>query len=316
MNIFERNSTAKKRGIGKLALMLTTTTVIMTTSACGYLDSITPNNEGRVSVQNPVDPAYEKTMNAMSAPKGISDHAYMTAEVQDSIMRLARLHQAVSDMQNRMEVVSPSMEQLEMMKQEINALGQKFDQMQVTLQRDALNTRNAQMMSQDAASQINWTSSANSAPKRPMQLLRADMNVARQAQPAPANNSITNNYQNADASFASQIPQGATGLIDVRIGEHKGKTRIVLDMAKAVDIRYDLDNNENIMVVELPGGTSMTTLSKTFPKSPLIKGYDIQNNGDSTLAVIMFKKPTSIVETMQLKGRGNSAHRIVFDMDK
>jgi HAMP domain-containing protein len=292
-------------------------TAFLSTTACGYLEKLSPKSDGKITTQNmpnESDPGYQKAMNAMGGPKGISDHAYMTTEVQDSIMRLAKLHQAVSDMQNRMQVVSPSVDQLEMMKTEINALGQKFDQMQITLQRDALNTPNGQMMTSNTTSEMGWPQIATEQNKRPMQILRANTNIAPKTMPQPKPAVTT--YQDANASFASQIPQGATGLIDVRIGEHKGKTRMVLDMAQAVDIRYDLDNEENIMVVELPGGTSMTTRSKTFPKSSLLKGYDIQDNGDSTLAIFAFKKPTSIVETMQLKGRGQSAHRIVFDMDK
>ena len=298
---------------------------ILTLSSCAYLEKLTPSEDGgfigmsskqKAPADNEKAEAYANTVESMNGALGLS-HAYLTEEVQDSIFRLAKLHKSVNDIQNRMQVVAPSVDQLEIMKSEINQLGQKFDKIQIALQQAA----NAQ--GQDSLtipnSDTKWPTTTQQE-DRPMQLLKvapvAPMTAAlKQASMAePSINTPTTDATAPRDSFASQIPQGATGLIDIRVGDHKGKTRLVLDMAKAVDVRFDLDAEENIMVVELPGQSAANITSKTFNKSNLLKGYDVQKSGDNTLVIFMFKKPTEIVETMQLKGNGNSAHRIVFDM--
>jgi hypothetical protein len=293
-------------------------------SACEYVDlkgKFTPKSEdsflSKKMPKNKEDQAkaYANTTQNMSGAMGLSNRAYLTEEVQDSIFRLAKLHQTVSDIQNRMNVVSPSMEQLEMMKSEINELGKKFDHIQMTLRQAPQHTDT--MTSNDMAQNpIDWAN--HTAVGRPMNIIKADpaMNNAAHKPRTMHKPAIAKSYSPAPASFASQIPTGTTGLVDIRIGEHKNKTRLVLDLAQATDIRYDLDNEQNILVVELPGAAANNLKSKTFKKSPLLKGYDVQQSGDNTLVIFMFKKATHIAENMQLKGTSKSATRYVFDMAK
>jgi hypothetical protein len=293
-------------------------------SACEYIDGeFTPKNE-RSYVASAANTSpeqaenaqgYANTKNNMNGALGVTTRAYLTKEVQDSIYSLARLHQSVSDMQSRLNVVAPSAQQLEMMKDEINTLGKKFDQIQMSL-REGMpeNVAPAQTQSQNGMmqnNQANWQNQNTMG--RPMNIIKADPAMST---PMTYNPAVATGYNPAPATFASQVPAGTTGLVDVRVGEHSGKTRLVLDMAQATDIRYDLDNEQNILVVELPGAAANGLTSKTFPKSPLLKGYDVQQSGENTLVIFMFKKPTRIVENMQLKGTGKSATRYVFDMAK
>lgn len=330
-------SLVKDKKLGLLSGV--TLSAVLFLSACEYIGgTITPKNdrsyvasaENNTKKQQNDSTAYANTVTNMSGAKGISNRAYLTQEVQDSIYRLAKLHQTVSDIQTRMNVVAPSVEQLEMMKNEINTLGKKFDDIQMTLRQDAPAGEVTDDMHPDMMQDNpHWGGSAEG---RPMNIIHADPAMASSSNsvheaPHEASHEAPHKadtdhhadmpaYKPASHDFTAQVPAGATGLRDIRVGEHRGKTRIVLDMAKAVDIRYDLDNDQNIMVVELPGSTASNLSSKSFPKSPVLKGYDVQKSGDNTLVIFMFKKPTKLIENMQLKGTGKSAARYVFDMAK
>jgi len=226
-------------------------------------------------------------------------------------------------MQNDIRMVTPSVDRIDAMKLEIQELGQKFENMLTAISTDVpppsfgTGQPTAMADSFNPAPQQN-----NTAQQRPMQILRAGDAVAAQPivrQPAPSVAPYvapTASMSEERKQFVSQIPAGKDGLIDIRIADHNGKSRLVLDVSAPVDIRYDLDAAENLLIVELPGQSANGLTAKTIANSSLVKGYDIQKSGDTTLVIFMFKKPTKIIETMQLKGAGKAAHRIVFDMAK
>ena len=289
--------------------------ITLSLSGCGKLTSFSGQKE-TANIGTDAS-AYAQTLGSMNGAKGLTQNAYMTKEIQDSIHKLAKLHQTVSELQDRMTVISPSMQQLTMMKEEINSLGMKFDQMQASLHmgHELLDVPMGNMMRPSASTMGEGNASPYT--QRPMQTLTADAKPVKMADLAiKTSNAASTVKPRTPQRFATSVQAGQNGLLNIRLGEHRGKTRIVLDTAKKSDIRYDLDKGENILVVELPGQSANGLSSKSFPKSRLIKGYDVQQNGDMTLVIFMFKKATNILEMMQLPGKGSAAHRIVFDMAK
>ncbi|MCB9987878.1 MAG: AMIN domain-containing protein [Rhodospirillales bacterium] len=102
----------------------------------------------------------------------------------------------------------------------------------------------------------------------------------------------------------------------IRIGEHPDKTRIVLDISGKVSYRYDLDNSENLMVIDLPGTGWQGQTKWQADKAPLVASYSVQpmeNNGGSRV-IIALKHKASVIDEMAIKANGYPDHRIVIDL--
>lgn len=102
----------------------------------------------------------------------------------------------------------------------------------------------------------------------------------------------------------------------VRIGEHATKTRLVFDLTSKSkpEFKYDLDNGEKVLMVELPGSAwSGKTVGK--PNSPLIAGWNAQKGSAGGSAVaIQLKKDARILSTEFLGSDGKDPSRLVLDI--
>lgn len=109
---------------------------------------------------------------------------------------------------------------------------------------------------------------------------------------------------------------GSNAVTAVRIGEHGSKTRLVFDLtAKAKpELKYDLDNSEKLMIVELPS-TSWSGKESGKPNSPMISGWTAQGSGQGgTSIAIQLKKPARVLSTEFLKAEGADPARLVIDI--
>jgi len=111
------------------------------------------------------------------------------------------------------------------------------------------------------------------------------------------------------------VPAPASTVQDVRIGEHGNKTRLVLDLSDITEFDYDLDNNERLLIVQIPGAKWQGREQFVPPKSPLISSwtYHPSPGGGSALA-IQLKKDARIVEAQSLPGRGGKPSRVFLDI--
>lgn len=297
----------------------------LTLSGCGYIKNIAANlpefddqpqtkDEVVYDLSRPPEDLRntQAALKTMNGAKGLNNHEYLSQEVRGSISKLGEMRQTLTNMQNDMQVVQPTMQRVQALQSEVNLLNRKFENMLNVIQGSApVHNTDATFYPPEGTS--GWTE----ADQRPMQIIKARNNiVGGHAKPMQSTSQQVRKAAPSRTTYAPSIPSGVNGLIDIRVGEHKNKTRLVLDMASTADARYDLDKTENVMIVEIPGKSAAHLKSKSFAKSRLLKGYDVQKSGDNTIVVFMFKKPTSVLETMKLKGRGNSAHRIVFDLAK
>lgn len=118
---------------------------------------------------------------------------------------------------------------------------------------------------------------------------------------------------------AASAPTPETGKINgVRIGEHGTKTRFVIDMTGKTkpEFKYDLDNGEKLLLVDLPTmGWAGSRSGKGGAAAPLVEGWNVQpgQNGGSTLA-IQLKKNARILSTQFLPPEGKDPARLVMDI--
>ncbi len=120
---------------------------------------------------------------------------------------------------------------------------------------------------------------------------------------------------------ASAEPAAGTGpdgsVTGVRIGEHGSKTRLVFDLSSNTkpDFKYDLDNGEKILMVDMPETGWQGATSGKSPVSPLVSGWTAQKgtNGGSNVA-IQLKADARVLSTEFLKAEGSDPARLVMDI--
>lgn len=122
----------------------------------------------------------------------------------------------------------------------------------------------------------------------------------------------------ATAPVQSKIAAPSGPVISaMRIGEHAGMTRLVLDAGSAVKFTTDLDNSEDLLLVELPG-MKWTAAKSGASSSPAIKSWSTQsmdNGTDGTRLVIVLRQDVSIADKSLIAPDANAAHyRAVIDL--
>ncbi|GEM_PF-1354837 len=109
--------------------------------------------------------------------------------------------------------------------------------------------------------------------------------------------------------------EGASAVTNVRVGEHTDKTRLVLDTSDKVSFSYDVDNNEKILVIELPGSGWQGAQDMQIGSSPLIESYHVIPDDSGGHQVIMqLKQPVQVLWAQALPPGGPQGHRVVFDL--
>ncbi len=117
----------------------------------------------------------------------------------------------------------------------------------------------------------------------------------------------------AHASGQSAVVTG------IRVGQHPDKVRLVFDVTKKTSFEVDLDNDENILVVELPNALWKTQVRhESFGRLPVVKSYKVNafNQGQGNIFVLQLKAPTSILMKTKLPALSGNGERIVIDLKK
>lgn len=111
------------------------------------------------------------------------------------------------------------------------------------------------------------------------------------------------------------VTGGKASVYDVRTGEHPGKTRIVLDVNSKTGFSTDIDNDEKIMIVELPNASWDTATSRNLRNSPYISSYKAEETGEGSMLIFQLKRNVKIAYQGDLKSLSASAgRRIVIDL--
>lgn len=102
----------------------------------------------------------------------------------------------------------------------------------------------------------------------------------------------------------------------LRIGEQPGgKTRIVLDTSGPAKLKYDVDNVEKILVVEVPATWAAAT-AKTLSNSPLVASYAAENDENGSRLIVQLKAPVTVLTSAQVDPDKTGGHRSYLDLQK
>ncbi len=118
------------------------------------------------------------------------------------------------------------------------------------------------------------------------------------------------------AAKPAPVLSGATAVRKFRMGQHPGKTRLVLDLNRKSHFSYDLDNGEKLLLVDIADAGWDAKAERRFAKHPLIAGYSAHDNGSGgTMLVIELKKAVKVLLSTGMKPyKAGGYSRIVFDI--
>lgn len=112
-------------------------------------------------------------------------------------------------------------------------------------------------------------------------------------------------------------PTGPVTVERLRLGEHADKTRIVLDVSGPASYRYDVDNAEQLLVIEIPEAGWSGKLQEQVAKSPVLASWNVfPMEGGGSRVILQLKKDTSVVYESIIKPNGYDDYRIVIDLKK
>lgn len=102
---------------------------------------------------------------------------------------------------------------------------------------------------------------------------------------------------------------------NMRVGEKNGGvTRIVLDTNSPARLNYDLDNNEKILVIEVPDAGWAAQKSASLTQSPLVASYKAESDKTGSRLVLQLKKEATVLSTARLAAGKGSGDRVYLDI--
>lgn len=101
----------------------------------------------------------------------------------------------------------------------------------------------------------------------------------------------------------------------VRIGEQKNNlSRVVLDTTKSAEIHYDLDNDEKILVLDVPNAKWKAIPYSELKNNVLVKSYRASMDDSGAHLAIALKQKAKVMATARLKPSGGNGHRVYIDI--
>ena len=221
---------------------------------------------------------------------GVNLEAYFDPEL-DLDTRVKRVERAVSAIQHDLKTLAPPIKRLITVERDIQAL-------------------------------VSQLADFVEAPKQQIKTEPVSIPAAMQAPtamplPPKAPMAITHANRGSIISGGKQMGGGGVTVLRLRTGEHPDKTRIVLDVNGPPSYRYDLDNAEGLLVIDLPNANWQGKQSEIFKKSPTISSFNVHSmNGSGQRVVMQLKKSTTVKYESVYKPNGKSFYRIVIDLKK
>lgn len=121
----------------------------------------------------------------------------------------------------------------------------------------------------------------------------------------------------AKSPAAAEASKASNEVSRLRLGEHNGKTRLVLDLKSnsKPPFHADLDNVEKLLLIDLPGTGWIGGESAKTPKSSYVAGWSVQKAaGGGTSLAVQLKSEAKIQTTQFLPAEGKDPARLVLDI--
>jgi hypothetical protein len=247
-----------------------------------------------LAATGPIDLSPEGSLGAL----GLNFETYFEGNIGTPNERINRVERALTAVQQDMRRLAPPIRRLITIERDIQAL---ISQLAALSQAPPTDAFGAPIQAQ-----------------APMQV--ASSNAIQSSPPVRTAATVSSMPSSTGGKI---VPNPAAGAVvnDIRIGEHKDKTRLVIDVSAAATYSYDLDNTENLLVIELPNtGWSgpMKWASDEQPrrkKSPLLASYTVvPSSQNGHRVIVQLKQNAKVSYESAYKANGNPNYRIVIDL--
>lgn len=270
--------------------------------------------------------------------KGVNTHLF-SEKISGDSARIERLENAVQELRNDFDAMSPAIVRLVSIEKDLQNLIGQLDMLTnggaaaaiPPIEESSLDVAEpvqpadvplppASPDSAPAAAPEIAPPPAPEAPANPTPLVPAQEPAASSAPAAaPVMPSTAGVAPSATAAATSQPPASAPSgpvVTGIRVGEHPDKVRIVLDLTGSSGYSADLDNDEKILVIELPDAGWTAASQQELAANPLLASYHTEALGDhGTMLILQLKKASSIAYKAAMGGEGGTA-KIVIDLKK
>lgn len=274
----------------------------------------TPASESGMSV----DPVTGLKNNDMAGPKGLNTSQLFVKPVQNDDERLGRLERAVQAIYDELADIKPPVRRLIAIEKDIQDLIAQLETLLTHESVTAPTISNPQAV--DYTAQIAQKGGSNSAPSTapPQNLVGSDnQGSAQNAQAPPAPKEQT-------PPAAKPPDQGkvkTTGefvIRDVRMGDHAGKTRLVIETDRKMSYSADIDNAENLLTVIFDKGQMGITPSSIKMESKLIKAASSSAQSDGSLVMVFnLARDSALIDQGQIgPNKDNPNHRLYLDLKR
>lgn len=236
---------------------------------------------------------------ALQPSQGVKLEQLFAQELRDPDLRMQRVENAVIGIRRDLDAVMPSIVRLVAVEQDIQSL---VEQLEVLLREEPAPQRQSQFNQQPPPATYQPPPAAYQPPP----------STSNQATAQPQSL-----WKPPTASAGTPSIPGQAVVQQLRLGEHKNKTRLVMDVTGKPAYRYDLDNTENILVIELPNTGWSGKQASAFAKAPLIASYNVYpiDGAAGSRLVILLKKPVKIItEDIIAPNQDSRNHRLVIDI--
>ena len=108
---------------------------------------------------------------------------------------------------------------------------------------------------------------------------------------------------------------GGAAVTGLRLGEHPGKTRLVLDLSASSGYSVNIDNAAHVLRIELPQAGWDMANEKTFSNHALFKSYSVHSMASGgTVLNIDLKQDSKVLTSVALPPNESAGFRIYFDV--
>ena len=220
--------------------------------------------------------------------------------------KIARLEQQVAALEKEVAGNRPKIAKIDVIEQKFKDLSLGLDRIDATYNMKPAQAASAPVVPPVAvAAAAPLATPVIEAPKPPPAPVKE---VTPPKAPAPAPVPVKK------AEAPKHAASGEKVVHDLRIGEKKEYSRLVLDLGQSVKVNYDIDNDEKILLVDIPGFKWNGPKTKTFPKSLLISSYQVQTDEAGSHLVVQLRGPAKIANYSNIEATGGKLPRAVLDV--
>ncbi len=269
-------------------------------------------------------PGGNKGFPALKPMKGVNIDTLFSQKIKDPDKRFNRVEDAVVDLRKEFDSYKPAIVRLSAVEADIQNLIQELEVLlQETPPATLYATPPTEKPSVEEDAELNVGQIERQPASAPTPLIGKTQNTVEAEQeeeplqPAKKPERMVHKKPQETKSAPSTPHYDGKVEKNLRVGEHKDKVRLVLDSNQPLKYFADLDNDERLMIIELPSAKWVGKMSATLGSSNLIESYSIDpiNGGKGSMIILSLKKGTSVINEGSLSpDKSSPYHRIYIDL--